>query len=546
MYSLIVLFVVSLLAALAVTPVLRNLFRRWGIVDVPDGKRKTHSKPVATLGGVPIILSFLAAYGLLLLTPMGGGGVVRAALPEVWRLLPAVAVVFAVGIVDDIRGLKPWQKLLGEAVACGLAIAAGVHLTGVAGFHFPPVWALLGTVVWLIGCANAVNLIDGIDGLAAGIALLATVTTFISALLQHNMALAFATAPLIGALLGFLRYNFNPASIFLGDSGSLTLGFLLGCYGILWSQKAATIAGMTAPLLVLAVPLADAGLAIVRRFLTQQPIFSADKGHIHHRLLAQGLKPRRVVLLLYAAAGVCAWLSLLVGLLHENFTEPILFVVVVGAVLGVSFLKYAEFGTARRMVLEGAFRRLLNARISLEAVEKGLQAADSVEQCWEQMVLAYREFGFTSLELRADGRTYRDPDRDAAKRGAGPGAERRGVPGNGTGGSGALGNRTGGNGTAGNGTAGNGTAGNGTAGNGTAGNGTAGNGTGGHGGWQVRVDLENGNYVVLQRDAGMHNHITLAAAFAELLEKTLTAKLAEFQAREQPGEASGVAAAGAV
>jgi UDP-GlcNAc:undecaprenyl-phosphate GlcNAc-1-phosphate transferase len=502
MYSLIVLAVVSFLAALVVTPALRNVFTRWGIVDVPDGKRKTHAKPVATLGGVPIILSFLAAYGLLLLTPMGGGGVVRAALPAVWRLLPAVAVVFAIGIVDDIRGLKPWQKLLGEAVACGLAIAAGVHLTGLRGVPFPPVWALLGTVVWLIGCANAVNLIDGMDGLAAGIALLATATTFISALLQHNVALAFATAPLIGALVGFLRYNLNPASIFLGDSGSLTLGFLLGCYSLLWSQKAATIAGMTAPLLVLAVPLADAGLAIVRRFLRQQPIFTADRGHIHHRLLAQGMKPRRVLLLLYAAAGVGAWLSLLVGLLHENYTEPILFVFLVGTVLGVSFLKYAEFGTARRMVLEGAFRRLLNARISLEAVEKGLQAADSVEQCWEQMVLAYREFGFTSLELRADGRTYRDPDRDAAERGAGPGAESHRVLGNGTGGNGAVGN------------------------------GTAGNGTGGHGGWQVRVDLGNGNHVLLQRDAGMHNHITLAATFAEMLEKTLTAKLAEFQAQE--------------
>lgn len=509
---MIVLFAVSFLAALAVTPALRKLFTRWGIVDVPDGKRKTHSKPVATLGGVPIILSFLAAYALLLLTPMGGGGVVRAALPEVWRLFPAVGLVFAIGIVDDIRGLKPWQKLLGEAVACGLAIAAGVHLTGVGGVAFPPVWALLGTVVWLIGCANAVNLIDGMDGLAAGIALLATATTFIAALLQHNMALAFATAPLIGALLGFLRYNFNPASIFLGDSGSLTLGFLLGCYSLLWSQKAATIAGMTAPLLVLAVPLADAGLAIVRRFLRQQPIFGADRGHIHHRLLAQGLKPRRVVLLLYAAAGVCAWLSLAVGLLHENFTEPILFLFLIGTVLGVSFLKYAEFGTARRMVLEGAFRRLLNARISLEAVEKGLQAADSVEECWAQMVLAYREFGFTSLELRVGERTYRDPERDGAECSAGNGGLGSGAVRDG-----AWGDRTGGNGAAG---------------NGAFGDGALGNGTGGHGGWQVRVDLENGNHVLLQRDAGMHNHITLAAGFAEMLENTLMAKLAEFEAQK--------------
>jgi UDP-GlcNAc:undecaprenyl-phosphate GlcNAc-1-phosphate transferase len=537
MYSLIVLAVVSLLAALVVTPVLRDLFVRWGIVDVPDGKRKTHSKPVATLGGVPIILSYLAAFGLLLLTPLAGGHVVRAALPEVWRLFPAVGLVFAIGIADDIRGLKPWQKLLGEAAACGLAIAAGVHLTGVAGFHFPPVLALIVTVIWLIGCANAVNLIDGMDGLAAGIALLAVLTIFIAALLQGNRALAIATVPLIGALLGFLRYNSDPASIFLGDSGSLTLGFLLGCYGILWSFKAVTMVGMTAPLLVLALPLADAGLAIVRRFLRQQPIFTADRGHIHHRLLAMGLKPRRVVLLLYAVVGGCAWLSLGVGLLHQNLAEPILFLFLVGVVLAINFLKYVEFGTARRMMLEGAFRRLLNARISLDAVEKGLQKAGSVEECWVQIASSYQAFGFTSVELRAGGRTFLDcgscPGSGQALAGGG---EQSSVPllvdtldcppqraSSGAAGNGAAGDRTGGN-------------------------GVSGNGTGMHGGWQVGVDLENGDHVELRREAGMHNHITLAAGFVEMLEQTLTAKLAEFREQEvtdEPGETAQPSEAGA-
>jgi UDP-GlcNAc:undecaprenyl-phosphate GlcNAc-1-phosphate transferase len=429
------------------------------------------------------MVSYLAAYGFLLLTPLGGVGVVVKGMPWVWRLLPAVGVVFAVGLVDDIRGLKPWQKLLGEAVACGLAIAGGVHLTAVGGVHIPPALALFGTVVWLIGCTNAVNLIDGMDGLAAGIALMATLTTTIVALAQGYVTLAFATVPLAGALLGFLRYNYNPASIFLGDSGSLTLGFLLGCYSLLWSAKAATFAGMSAPLLALAVPLADAGLAIVRRFVRQQPIFTADQGHIHHRLLAQGLTPRRVVLMLYAAAGVCAWLSLGIGLLHENFVEPILFLFVVGTLLAVRFLKYAEFGTARRMMLEGAFRGLLNARVSLEAVEERLRSAGSVEECWTLMAVSYRAFGFTSLELRVGGRTYQDP--------ADPST--------------------------------------------------------GCAGWYLRVELENGDHVVLRRDAGMQNHMTHAAGFAEMLEKTLTVKLVKFRtAQGEPGESSQTAAAGAV
>src|SRR5947208_12565007 len=127
----------------------------------------------------------------------------------------------------------------------------------------------------------------GGDGLAAGLGLFATLTMAIAALLHGNLTLAIATAPLAGALLGFLRYNFNPASIFLGDSGSLLVGFLLGCYGVLWTQKSATLLGMAAPLMALSIPLLDTALAIVRRFLRHQPIFGADRGHIHHKLLAR-------------------------------------------------------------------------------------------------------------------------------------------------------------------------------------------------------------------------------------------------------------------
>ena len=150
------------------------------------------------------------------------------------------------------------------------------------------------TILWLVGCSNAFNLIDGLDGLATGVGLFATATAFLSALLTGNIALAIVTAPLLGALLGFLPYNFSPASIFMGDCGSLTVGFLLGCFGVIWSQKSATLLGMTAPLIALAIPLLDTALAIARRFLRRQPVFGADRGHIHHRLLARGFTPRRV------------------------------------------------------------------------------------------------------------------------------------------------------------------------------------------------------------------------------------------------------------
>jgi UDP-GlcNAc:undecaprenyl-phosphate GlcNAc-1-phosphate transferase len=200
-----------------------------------------------------------------------------------------------------------------------------------------------------------------LDGLAAGVGLLATTTTLVAALLDHNIGLAIATVPLAGALLGILRFNFNPASIFLGDSGSLFIGFLLGCYSVLWSQKSATILGMTAPLIALSIPLLDTGLAIIRRFLRCRPIFGADYGHIHHKLLARGLTPRQAVILLYIICGLCAALSLLQSFAHERFEGLIIILFCALAWIGVQHLGYAEFDMARRLILAGNFRRHLTS-----------------------------------------------------------------------------------------------------------------------------------------------------------------------------------------
>ena len=174
----------------------------------------------------------------------------------------------------------------------------GVRILSIAGAPTEAWWNIPLTILWLLACMNAFNLVDGLDGLAAGVGLFATLTVFAAAMMQHNMVLAVATFPLAGAMLAFLCYNFNPATIFLGDSGALLIGFLLGCYAAIWSNKSATLLGMTAPLMALSIPLLDVALAIVRRFLRRQPIFTADRGHIHHRLLDRGFTPRRVVLVL--------------------------------------------------------------------------------------------------------------------------------------------------------------------------------------------------------------------------------------------------------
>ncbi|MEO8660325.1 MAG: MraY family glycosyltransferase [Bryobacteraceae bacterium] len=405
MYSLLFLGGTSFFIALALTPLFRDLFLRLGIVDHPDD-RKTHCKPIPRIGGIPIVVAILLSWGLLLVVPLNAGSSVRDNLPLVLRVIPAALIVFCVGLVDDLRSLRPWQKLVGEGAAAAAAVLGGVQIHALGGYAVSPWVGIPLTMLWLIACTNALNLIDGVDGLAAGVGFFAAITCLISALLRNNIPLALAIIPLAGALLGFLRYNFNPASVFLGDSGSLLIGFLLGCYGVLWTQKSATLLAVTAPLIALAIPLLDTGLSVVRRYLRLQPIFSPDRGHIHHRLLALGHSPRRVALLIYAVSGAFASLSLLLSVTRGGFAGVILVVFCAAAWLGVQHLGYVEFGTAGRMLAAGAFRRHLVAQLSLDSFAAALTAAATPDDCWEVITTYRKAFGFSEICLRYAGNYY--------------------------------------------------------------------------------------------------------------------------------------------
>jgi UDP-GlcNAc:undecaprenyl-phosphate GlcNAc-1-phosphate transferase len=403
MYSLAFLAAVSFLLALLITPAVRNIARRLGVVDHPND-RKLHPHPVPRVGGVAILLACGLAFGCILLAHFRADLNILHRLQLVTRLAPAALLIFATGLIDDVRGLRPWQKFVGEFAAALIAYWAGVRVQDFAGLHLLSWLQLPLTVLWLVACTNAVNLIDGVDGLAAGVGLFATCTILFAALLQNNVALAIATAPLAGSLLGFLRYNFNPATIFLGDCGSLLIGFLLGCYGVLWSDKAATMLGMTAPLMALSIPLLDTSLAIARRFLRRRPVFTADRGHIHHRLLDRGLTPRKVALILYAFSALGAMSSLLMMNQHVSGIVIILFCVITW--IGVQHLGYVEFGAAGRMFLDGAFRRMLNSQISLQAHYEQLVAAPTPERCWEVILDACRNAGYHRVEMTLAGRAF--------------------------------------------------------------------------------------------------------------------------------------------
>lgn len=406
MYSFLFLAAASLVICLALTPLCRSIFLRAGLLDHPDQVRKTHAKPIPRIGGIPIAIAYVGSFVLLLFSPFHSGSILEQYLPIVWKLLPAVGLIFLTGLLDDLIGLKSWQKLLGQVAAALCAYWGGVQVTGIAG-HLTDSWLSLPlTVGWLVVCANAFNLIDGVDGLATGLGLFATVTTLIAALLQGNWALAVATAPLAGALLGFLRYNFNPASIFLGDSGSLLVGFLLGCFGVLWSQKSATLLAMTAPLMALALPILDVCLSVVRRFLRQQPIFGADRGHIHHRLLDRGLSPRQVALLLYAVGGLAALFSVAESLARTHLSLVVLALFLAAAGIFVGSLGYVEFGVAGRVLLGGSVRRLVGARIHLRNLETSLVTAATPNDCWLAIRDASLHLGFHHVRVRLLGETY--------------------------------------------------------------------------------------------------------------------------------------------
>jgi UDP-GlcNAc:undecaprenyl-phosphate/decaprenyl-phosphate GlcNAc-1-phosphate transferase len=313
---------IAFLFALVLTPMMRDVARKLNLVDHPDGSRKIHTEPIPRGGGVAIAIAYLLAFGFVLIAPYRDVTFdIHAVVPRAMAVLPAAGLVFLVGLIDDLGGLKPWQKLIGQIAAALFAFWAGVRIEFLH-WHELSFWISLPiTVLWLVGCANAFNLIDGLDGLAAGVGLFATVTMLVAALTHNNLQLAIITAPLAGCLLGFLRYNFNPASVFLGDCGSLLIGFLLGCYGVMWSQKSATLVALTAPMMAMAIPLLDVALAIVRRFLRNQPIFGADQRHIHHRLLERGLTPRRAALFLYGICGLAAAFSLLQDLFMTGLAE---------------------------------------------------------------------------------------------------------------------------------------------------------------------------------------------------------------------------------
>lgn len=312
-------FVVSLLLAWLITdlliPHVVRFAKKIGKMDQPD-PRKVHKEPIPRLGGIAIFLGFLfSLIGIELLEP---GFFLEN--NQWYGILIGTVLMFSLGIADDIKSLSAKFKFIAQILIALIAFYFSVKIIAISNpfgnaIILPNWLSAIVTVFWIVGITNTINLIDGLDGLAAGVSIIAGITLFIIALQTNQDIVAVIILSLIGATIGFLRYNFNPAKIFMGDSGSLFIGFTLATISISGVLKLAATVTIVLPILILGIPIMDTSFAIIRRFFSGKPIFQPDKGHLHHRLLGIGLSQKRAVIVIYGLSSLLAGIALyLIGM----------------------------------------------------------------------------------------------------------------------------------------------------------------------------------------------------------------------------------------
>ncbi|BEU88492.1 MraY family glycosyltransferase [Selenomonas sp. TAMA-11512] len=310
----VVTFLLAAAAAVALTPIVIYVAGKTGALDAPDA-RKVHKKPIPRIGGLAIYAGFLLAmlYYLCFET------VPEESANDLVGLLTGGSLIVLLGLIDDYKNLPAKVKLLGQIV-CASVLVLGFDvridfITDPFGDYFYlELFAIPATIFWIVGLTNTVNLIDGLDGLASGVSMIAALTICLVALQQDALFIAVLTASLAGSALGFLFYNFNPARIFMGDTGSMFLGYILAGISVIGAVKSAATIALIVPILALGLPILDTTFAIVRRYRGGVPIFKPDKGHLHHRLLNLGFTQRQAVLLMYV-------ISALLGLSAVALTE---------------------------------------------------------------------------------------------------------------------------------------------------------------------------------------------------------------------------------
>ena len=398
------IFLLSTLLAFFLTRSVRNTANSRGWVHAPSSARHIHANMVPRLGGVAIFLAFsLVAVGLIVVPRVLGVNGVLSVRTFVCILGPAT-LVFLLGLYDDFRPLNAYVKFSIQAIAGALLFFGGFGV-----FHLPLFFgsysfgwlALPLTIVWVLWITNAFNLLDGVDGLAAGSALFSTLTVFVVSLVAGNFLVSSLTLALAGAILGFLRFNFNPATIFLGDSGSLFIGFMLSALALAGAGKTPTIVAVAIPVISFGLPVLETVLSVLRRFLGGQPLFTADRGHIHHRLLERGFSQRQVVLILYVVSAACGLLSLFLLYPSGPTVGIVLFVIGAGIWVGVQRLGYHEFGELSRMAHRTMEqKKIIVNNLAIRRATEALPASTDIKSVEHVLLGAFEANDFDGFDLQ--------------------------------------------------------------------------------------------------------------------------------------------------
>ncbi|QCX33380.1 undecaprenyl/decaprenyl-phosphate alpha-N-acetylglucosaminyl 1-phosphate transferase [Caloramator sp. E03] len=317
------IFILSALLSFLITPLVKKFAININAIDVPKDDRRIHKTPIPRMGGLAIFLSFVISALCFSRFNKSVIGIVLGSL-----------LLVIGGMIDDIRPVKPLQKLAFQVLAAFLLIAFGINVSCITvpflpgdGYIYIGYFGIPITILWVVGITNAINLIDGLDGLACGICFISSLTLFGVSLISGRYIAVLLTAALAGSCIGFLPYNFNPAKIFMGDTGSQFLGFALAAISIQGAIKSAAAVVVAVPILALGIPIYDTLFAMIRRKINNKPIMEADRGHLHHRLLDMGFSQRQVVFIMYSISVILGTTALLAMMLTAKKSFALLIVV---------------------------------------------------------------------------------------------------------------------------------------------------------------------------------------------------------------------------
>lgn len=399
-------FFLSLASSFVLTRYVRDYATARGWVMVPSGGRHLHNSPLPRLGGIAIFVSFSVSIAVSLLLAAHNPDLHSAfSFKILITILVPSSLIFLLGVYDDVYDAGPYLKFSVQAIGATMLFLGGLRIVNIPvafGSHTLPWFVGLPlTVLWVLAITNAFNLIDGLDGLAAGSALFSTLVAFVVALLNGPTLVTVMTIALAGAILGFLRYNFNPATIFLGDSGSLFIGFLLSALALEGAQKAPTIVAVAIPVVSFGLPILETSLSVIRRLISGRPVFTADREHIHHKLLQHGMSHRQVVILLYGVSAAFAMLSLFLLWPTGSSLGLVLAVLGVGIWVGVQHLGYLEFGELARVAHRTLDQRqIFINNMSIRRATEELKVARDYDQVRKILVAAFGSNDFDAFDMQ--------------------------------------------------------------------------------------------------------------------------------------------------